>query len=63
MDIRPARPEDLGVLTELYNHYVRTSPATFDVEPFSVEQRRAWFDAFAPDTNHQLWVGRPKLGG
>ena len=43
-------------MTELYNHYVRTSPATFDVEPFSVEERRAWFDAFAPDTNHQLWV-------
>jgi phosphinothricin acetyltransferase len=55
-EIRPARPGDLPALTDLYNHYVRTSPATFDVEPFSVEQRRAWFDGFAPGTTHQLLV-------
>lgn len=55
-EIRPAHLDDLPALTELYNHYVVHTPVTFDIEPFSVDQRRAWFDAFAPDTNHQLFV-------
>lgn len=54
--IRPARPGDLPALTDLYNHYVRSSPATFDLEPFSVEERQAWFDGFAAGTPHQLFV-------
>ncbi len=54
--IRPTRPGDLPALTELYNHYVRSSSATFDVEPFTVEGRQDWYDGFAPGTPHQLFV-------
>ncbi len=60
--IRAAKPDDLPALTELYNHYVRESPATFDLEPFSVEARREWFDGFAPGTPHQLWVAEGEGG-
>ena len=34
--IRPGVLDDLPALTEIYNHYVRTSNATFDVTPFTV---------------------------
>jgi phosphinothricin acetyltransferase len=54
--IRPPLPSDLPELTALYNHYVVTSPVTFDIEPFEVEQRRAWFDHYAATGRHQLLV-------
>jgi phosphinothricin acetyltransferase len=54
--IRLPRPSDLPALTELYNHYVRSTPITFDVEPFDVEQRRAWFEHYAPSGRHRLLV-------
>jgi phosphinothricin acetyltransferase len=54
--IRPAEPADLARLTEIYNHYVVHSPATFDLEPYTVERRAAWFDQFAPGGRHRLLV-------
>ena len=60
--IRPAQPSDLPELTALYNHYVRTSPVTFDIEPFEVEQRRAWFAHYAPVGRHQLFVAESDGG-
>ena len=44
--IRPGRIEDLPALTAIYNHYVTESTATFDLNPFSVEERQPWFDQF-----------------
>jgi len=54
--IRRARADDLVALTALYNHYVERTPITFDVEPYTVEQRRAWLDGFAERGRHQLFV-------
>lgn len=54
--MRHARDSDLAALTEIYNHYVVHSPATFDLEPFSPEQRREWFDHYREGTPHQLLV-------
>jgi phosphinothricin acetyltransferase len=54
--IRPPLDSDLPELTALYNHYVVTSPVTFDIEPFEVEQRRAWFEHYAPTGRHRLFV-------
>ena len=49
--------EDLARLTQIYNHYVLTTPITFDLEPFTVDQRRRlWFAKFAPTGRHQLFV-------
>jgi phosphinothricin acetyltransferase len=55
-DIRPARPSDLGELTELYNHYIVTTPITFDLAPWSIEQRRPWFEAHSATGRHRLLV-------
>src|SRR6266545_2890766 len=33
--VRPATLDDLGGVNDIYNHYVRTSHVTFDLEPMS----------------------------
>jgi phosphinothricin acetyltransferase len=42
-EIRPGTENDLESLNELYNHYVRTSACTFDIDEISMDARRAWF--------------------
>lgn len=54
--IRPAARSDLPRLTEIYNHYVIHSPVTFDLEPYTVERRRPWFEQFGPAGRHRLLV-------
>ncbi|GAA4358002.1 GNAT family N-acetyltransferase [Angustibacter luteus] len=54
--IRPGVLGDLPALTEIYNHYVTGSNATFDVTPFSVPDRQAWFDHYAATGPHRLLV-------
>jgi phosphinothricin acetyltransferase len=54
--IRPANGTDLARLTAIYNHYVVNTPATFDVEPHTVESRASWFEQFAPTGRHRLLV-------
>jgi phosphinothricin acetyltransferase len=54
--IRHGRESDLPALTELYNHYIRTTAITFDVEPYTVETRRGWFAGFRPSGRHQIFV-------
>ena len=55
MEIRPGEESDLEALNDLYNGYVRTSPATFDIDEVSMEARKAWFDALGGP--HRLFVG------
>lgn len=43
MEIRPGKERDLGPLNEVYNHYVRTSPATFDLDEVPLDRHREWF--------------------
>lgn len=63
MIVRAGAPADLAALTEIYNHYVETSPATFDLEPFTVDARREWFGHYGLTGRHRLLVaeeaGRP----
>lgn len=54
--VRAAHPADLPALTEIYNHYVCTSAATFDTTPFTVEQRQEWFSHYATTGPHRLLV-------
>lgn len=56
LQIRPAREQDLSALVRIYNHYVCGTHITFDIEPFTVEQRRPWLDGFAPVGPHRLFV-------
>ena len=55
-DIRPAREADLESLTALYNHYIRETAITFDIDPFSVEGRRPWLAQFKSSGRHRLLV-------
>jgi phosphinothricin acetyltransferase len=54
--VRPAEAGDLPPLTEIYNHYVVHTPTTFDLEPFTVEQREEWFARYATAGRHRLIV-------
>lgn len=54
--VRPGRLEDLPDLTGIYNHYVRDTHVTFDVEPFTVEQRRPWLELYSDTGPHRLLV-------
>ena len=52
--VRAAERRDLPALTAIYNHYVRTSHATFDVDEFTVEARAGWFGHYADHGPHRL---------
>jgi phosphinothricin acetyltransferase len=52
--VRKATEHDLPVLLEIYNHVVRTSPATFDLVEQTLEQRKKWFQKY--DEQHPLLV-------
>ena len=43
MQIRPATEADLPAINAIYNFYVETSPATFDLESMTEQWRRDWF--------------------
>lgn len=45
--VRPGKEADFPAVTALYNRFVLESPATFDVAPFTVEERLEWFGQFA----------------
>jgi phosphinothricin acetyltransferase len=54
--IRAASIEDLPRITEIYNHYVVHTAITFDLVPYTVEQRREWFAQFSDSGRHRLLV-------
>jgi phosphinothricin acetyltransferase len=56
LTIRPAAIDDLPRLTEIYNHYIVNTPTTFDLVPYTVDQRREWFSHYAATGPHRLLV-------
>ena len=54
--IRSAERRDLARLAEIYNYYVLNTSVTFDVEPYTVERREAWFMQFSATGRHRLIV-------
>jgi phosphinothricin acetyltransferase len=54
--IRPARLDDLGPITEIYNHYVVHTAITFDIDPVAPEDRHAWFLEHTTSAGHRLLV-------
>lgn len=49
---------DLEPIVEIMNGIAATSTATFDTQPTSVAERRAWFEQFAEAGPYQLLVAR-----
>ncbi|MFG3250554.1 GNAT family N-acetyltransferase [Streptomyces sp. NPDC048187] len=56
VQVRPGVEDDLKALTDLYNHYVRETPITFDTEPFTPEERRPWLLSHPEDGPYRLRV-------
>ncbi len=54
--VRRAERRDLVCITEIYNHYIETTPITFDVKPYRVEEREPWLAQFGERGRHQLFV-------
>lgn len=54
--VRAATESDLPRLTEIYNHYVTETATTFDVETFTVEQRREWFGHYGTTGRYRMLV-------
>ncbi|MEQ8850713.1 MAG: N-acetyltransferase family protein [Phycisphaerales bacterium] len=44
-EIRPVRPDDLHGVFAIYDEQALHGTATFDTEPVTPEERRAWFEA------------------
>jgi phosphinothricin acetyltransferase len=60
--IRAATKSDLPRLTEIYNHYVINTPVTFDIEPYTIERRTAWFEQFGSSGRYRLLVAENDSG-
>ncbi|OIJ67614.1 GNAT family N-acetyltransferase [Streptomyces mangrovisoli] len=56
VQVRPGAETDLDALTEIYNHYVRETPITFDTVPFTPEERRPWLLSHPEDGLYRLKV-------
>jgi len=44
LKIRPAKVKDLAAITDIYNEAILTTDATFDTEPKTIAEQKAWFD-------------------
>ncbi|MFP8960672.1 GNAT family N-acetyltransferase [Streptomyces nanhaiensis] len=56
VQVRAGEEGDLPDLTNIYNHYVRETPVTFDVEPLTADARRPWLLSHPKDGPHRLLV-------
>ena len=54
--IRMATEQDWPAILDLYNHYVRTTPFTFDLEDQTLANRAAWLASFGKNPRHHLMV-------
>lgn len=52
--IRPALAGDLVAINDIYNHWVRTSTATYQIDPVIPDERRDWFAGH--DAGHPILV-------
>ncbi len=54
--VRHGSEADLARITEIYNHYVISSPATFDIEPLTAEESRSRLGPFSLSGPHRVVV-------
>ena len=47
--LRDATDGDLADINDIYNHYVLTCTCTYQEEPDTIDDRKAWFKAHGPD--------------
>ncbi|GGJ23270.1 GNAT family N-acetyltransferase [Streptomyces brasiliensis] len=56
LQVRTGVEGDLEALTDIYNHYVRETPITFDTAVFTPEERRRWLLSHPEDGPYRLKV-------
>ncbi|MFF5001643.1 GNAT family N-acetyltransferase [Streptomyces phaeochromogenes] len=56
VQVRPGVESDLDALTDIYNHYVRETPITFDTATFTPVERHPWLLSHPEDGPHRLMV-------
>lgn len=61
--IRPGCEADLEALLEIYNHYVRATAITFDIQPITLAARREWLGQFGQTGPHRLFVAENPVTG
>jgi len=54
--LRRGHVEDAAALNAIYDHYIRETAITFDLEPWAEAKRRAWLDGFADTGRYQIFV-------
>ncbi|MEU6575477.1 N-acetyltransferase family protein [Streptomyces sp. NPDC046805] len=63
VQVRPGVEDDLEALTNIYNHYVRETPITFDTAVFTPEERRPWLLSHPEDGPYRLMVASDTASG
>jgi phosphinothricin acetyltransferase len=61
--VRAASLDDLSSLTEIYNYYVINTPITFDLQPYTAEQRLPWFTEHSDGKRYRLLVACDSRAG
>ncbi|MDQ6422231.1 N-acetyltransferase family protein [Paenibacillus sp. LHD-117] len=61
-EVVDASEHDLARIVEIYNSTIAGRVVTADLEPVSVESKRAWFDAHSPE-ERPIWIVRSKDDG
>jgi phosphinothricin acetyltransferase len=56
--IAPGSTADFEAISGIYDHYVRTTAISFDLEPTTTAWRREWFATFGDRGRHRLLVAR-----
>lgn len=57
VSIRDFCADDIEALTDIYNWYISETTITFDLEPYTVEQRRGqWLNHYKATGRHRLVV-------
>jgi len=57
ISVRNVRDTDLDALVELYNRYIAETAITFDLSPYTPEQRReSWLSHYSDSGRHRLLV-------
>ena len=62
MIVRNADLSDLPKLTEIQNYYIQQTHITFDVRPFSPEEREPWFREHSDGKRYRILVAEESVG-
>jgi phosphinothricin acetyltransferase len=54
--VRPALLSDLPGIVDIQNHYIQNTHVTFDVQPFTPEQRVGWFHEHSDGRRYRLLI-------